>query len=99
MNTENPIIGVKSHKNHTKFIAFCSTNVFKKLVKDAVNDEIFWGHIIQQLSLSNLVQNELNTKLPIYEKSTKDKVKILVNEMITKSLNDFSQHQIPSSVA
>lgn len=80
-------------------IIYCSSDDVKKLIKDTVNDKLLLNNIIQQLSLSDLVRQELNSKLPNQEKAIKDKVKVLVNEIVSKKLEDFRRDQIPLCVA
>lgn len=82
-------------KKQSKFIAFCSTDDFKKSVKNAVNDELFWRGIIQQLSIENLIKEAIDNKLLSQEKAIKDKVKILVCE----KLREYAQNEIPTNVA
>lgn len=86
-------------KSEESFTAFCSTNEFKKLVKEAVNDEMFYSRIIQQLSIGNLVQQELNSKLPSLQETLKAKTKVLVGALTTEKFREYSQNQIPSCVA
>lgn len=82
-----------------KLVTFCSTDEFKKLVQEAVNDRLFWNNIIQQLSLENLVQKEIALRLPSQEKTLRDKIKLSVNDMVAGKLRDFQRDQIPLTVA
>lgn len=71
----------------------------KTIVIEVMNDQLFLRNMIHQLSLENLVQKELNTKLPTHEKRMKEKVKTYVHDIISNKLKDFQRDTIPSCVA
>lgn len=75
-----------------------STDV-KTVVIEIMNDQLFLRNMIQQLSLENLIQKELNNKLPDHTKSIKEKVKTHVHDIVNNKLKDFQRDTIPSLVA
>lgn len=71
----------------------------KSIVNEVVSDQLFLRSLIQQLSLENCIQKELNIKLPTHEKNIKNKVKTYVHDLINNRLSDFQRDTIPSQVA
>lgn len=78
------------------FITFCQTDDFKKYVRTAVNDQIFWNNLIQEMNINTYIKNEINERVP-------DKVKIEVNRLvpdkIEKALTQFERYRIPECVS
>ncbi|QKF94092.1 SH3 domain-containing protein [Fadolivirus algeromassiliense] len=79
-----------------EFYSLCTTDKFKKYVRDAVNDELFWRDIIQRLSIGNTIQTELNSRLP---SQVQNEARRVVSEMVTQKLNDYTHNQLPSHVS
>lgn len=86
-----------------QLVAFCQTTDFATYVRKAINNEMFWRDILQQYSISSMVQNELNNKLPAQVKS---ETLLVVNKMVSEQntkvseqLDNYTRIQIPSHVA
>lgn len=86
-----------------QLVAFCQTTDFKTYVRKAVNDELFWRDILNTYSISSMVQNELNNKLPTQVKS---ETLLVVNKMVSEQntkvsdqLESYTRIQIPSHVS
>lgn len=77
-------------------VEFCTTDKFKKYVRQAVNDQMFWRDMLQQISINSLVQTELNNKLPTQVQNEAQKI---VTNMVMTKLNDYTNNQLPSHVA
>jgi len=86
-----------------QLVAFCKTTDFKTSVQKAIDDKLFWHDLLQRYSIENMVQNELNTKIPQQVKSEANKVvKDLVkdqNQLVKDQLENYTKFQIPSHVA
>ena len=87
---------VKLANINGEIIAFCKTSDFKRYVRDAINDEIFWRNILKTYSVSSMVQSELNNKIPTQVQNEANKI---VSSMVQDKLNNYTQFQIPAQVA
>ena len=47
-----------------QIVAFCKTNDFTNYVRQSINNEMFWRDLLQRYSITDMVQSELNNKLP-----------------------------------
>jgi hypothetical protein len=78
------------------FITFCETDNFKKYVRSAISDQLFWNNLLQEMNMSTYIKNEIADRLP-------DKVKVEINKIvpdkIEKELNHFSRYRIPECVS
>lgn len=75
---------------------FCKTSDFKRYVRDAINDEMFWRNILQTYSISSMVQTELTNSVPIRVQNEANKI---INKMVDERLDNYTKFQIPSHVS
>jgi len=88
-------------------LTFCMTNEFKKHVRQAINDEMFWRDILTKYNITDGVKkeidNQLRDKMPT---QVKNEAKAIINKMVndfektmTQKLDQCIQFGIPNSVA
>jgi len=65
------------------FTTFCQTDDFKKYVRGAINDQIFWN---------TFIKNEINERVQI-------EVNRIVPVKVDKELNHFEKYKIPEQIA
>lgn len=96
MDSFNDSKKIKLANINGELVAFCKTSDFKRYVKDAINDEMFWRNILQTYSVTSMVQSELNNKIPTQVQNEAAKI---VSSMVQDKLNNYTQFQIPAQVA
>ncbi len=47
-----------------KIAYYCQSNSFKRYVRQAINDEIFWRDLLNNININNNIDNRLTSKLP-----------------------------------
>lgn len=79
-----------------EILSFSQTDKFRKAVRTAVNDEMFWRDIINRLCIGTTVQSELDSRVPPL---VQNEARRVVNDMVTDKLNNYTKFQIPAHVA
>ena len=75
-----------------QIVAFCKTNDFTTYVRQAINNEMFWRDLLQRYSITDMVQSELNNKLP-------NQVRVEAQKVIREDMDNYTRIQLPSHVA
>ena len=77
-------------------VSFCQGNSFKRYVRQAINDEMFWHDLFNNMNINNNIDNRLAVIIP--EKVKYQLESILPNMMETRYLN-YITNRFPGQVA
>ena len=75
---------------------FCETDKFKKYVRQAVNDQLFFSTFINQLNMNQLIKEELTRQIPGLIKT---EAQLASKSVTDKRLDNFIEKQLGSYIA
>lgn len=85
-----------------EIVAFCQTSDFKKYVRDAVNNEMFWRTLLDTWRIDSKIKDEVSNQLSNTHK-VRDIVKIeahsVTEKLVKNELDNYTTFQIPSHVS
>jgi hypothetical protein len=76
--------------------SFCQSNKFKKYVKQAVNDEIFWRDLLNNININNNIDNRLNSMLPC---NIRNQLEFILPKMMETKYLEYIVNKFPNQIA
>ena len=83
-------------------VAFCQTSDFKKYVRDAVNNEMFWRTLLDTWRIDSKIKDEVNNQLSNTNKIrdiAKTEAHSVTDKLVKNQLDNYTMFQIPSHVS
>jgi hypothetical protein len=75
-------------------VSFCQQEQFKKAVRDAVNNELFWREVLKSM-LGNNIETKIDNKLSDFKDRLKDTTSKLVDDLV----KSYTKNKLPKTVA
>src|SRR5580704_10151818 len=67
--------GTTQSNIHPILIQFCQEENFKKYVRNAINDELFWRNIFQQFQLDSEVESKVKKHTSTFKEEIRNEVR------------------------
>jgi len=75
-----------------EMIGFCRRSTFKQYVREAINDELFWKQIFNDMRINNQVDTALSDKVP-------ERVRNYLTDYLPAKVTQEIMHQLPNVVS
>lgn len=78
-----------------KIVSFCEGSNFRKYVRSAINDELFWRDIVAKMNLSTTIDDRLSSKLP---SETRTQIEKMLPDMLKVRFIEYITEKFPAQV-
>lgn len=78
-----------------EFITFCQGSDFKKYVRDAIDDRMFWNNIITNMNLNSTIESKISSTVP---KDVKNEVDRILPGLVETEFMKYSHNKLPKEV-